>query len=137
MQDIGRGMHQWVAARFTFRRLFLAGLTALVADAVGFAVLLVIDIRAIRELAIAASLGVGVLIFTNLILLPILLSYTGVSRSAAERSLRAEQRATQGAGKLWLWAFLDRFTMRRWALVTVSVAAVLSALGYAASTRLA
>jgi predicted RND superfamily exporter protein len=29
MQDIGRGMHRVVAARFTFRRLFLAGLTAL------------------------------------------------------------------------------------------------------------
>ena len=36
MQDIGRGMEKLVAARFTFRRLFLAGLTALVADAVWF-----------------------------------------------------------------------------------------------------
>ncbi len=40
MQDIGRGAHRLVAARFTFRRLFLAGLTALLADAVGFAVLM-------------------------------------------------------------------------------------------------
>jgi hypothetical protein len=79
MQDVGRGAHKLVAARFTFRRLFLAGLTALLADAVGFAVLLVIDIQVIRELAIAASIGVAVLIFTNLILLPVLLSYTGVS----------------------------------------------------------
>ena len=39
MQDIGRGLPRLVAARFTFRRLFLAGLTALLADAVGFAVL--------------------------------------------------------------------------------------------------
>ena len=136
MQDIGRGMHQWVAARFTFRRLFLAGLTALVADAVGFAVLLVIDIRVIRELAVAASLGVAVLIFTNLILLPILLSYAGVSARAAERSLGAEQRAEQGEGRLWLWAFLDRFTTRRWALAAVATAAVLAAAGYAVSTRL-
>jgi predicted RND superfamily exporter protein len=90
MQDVGRGCPQLVAARFTFRRLFLAGLTALLADAVGFAVLLVIDIQAIRELAIAASIGVGALIFTNLILLPILLSYTGVSPAAARRSLRDE-----------------------------------------------
>jgi hypothetical protein len=55
MQDVGRGTHKLVAARFTFRRLFLAGLTALLADAVGFAVLLVIDIPVIRELALAAS----------------------------------------------------------------------------------
>ena len=79
MQDVGRGVDKLVAARFTFRRLFLAGLTALLADAVGFAVLLVIDIQVIRELAIAASIGVAALIFTNLILLPILLSYFGVS----------------------------------------------------------
>ena len=79
MQDIGRGTHKLVAARYTFRRLFLAGLTALLADAVGFAVLMVIDIPVIRDLALTASIGVAVLIFTNLLLLPVLLSYTGVS----------------------------------------------------------
>ena len=117
MQDIGRGADKLVAARFTFRRLFLAGLTALVADAVGFAVLLVIDIQAIRELAIAASLGVGVLIFTNLILLPILLSYTGVSAQAAARSLRAEEGNASGGR---LWPLLTRFTERRWATAAVA-----------------
>jgi len=136
MQDIGRGMHQWVAARYTFRRLFLAGLTALVADAVGFAVLLVIDIRVIRELAIAASLGVAVLIFTNLILLPILLSYTGVSKKAAARSLRAELQEQAGGDKQWLWHWLDKFTTRRWALPTVLVACLLGAGGFALSTQL-
>ncbi|WP_211285949.1 hypothetical protein, partial [Mycobacterium timonense] len=35
MQDIGRGTHKWIAARYTFRRLILAGLTALMADSVG------------------------------------------------------------------------------------------------------
>ena len=49
MQDIGRGTHKLVAARYTFRRLFLAGLTALIADAVGFAVLMVIDIPVIQR----------------------------------------------------------------------------------------
>ncbi|MEG0223118.1 MAG: MMPL family transporter [Comamonas sp.] len=133
MQDIGRGADKLVAARFTFRRLFLAGLTALVADAVGFAVLLVIDIQAIRELAIAASLGVGVLIFTNLILLPILLSYTGVSARAAARSLRAEEGAAAGAR---LWTLLTRFTERRWAAAAVTAGLVLGVAGFAASTQL-
>ncbi|HSW25539.1 MAG TPA: RND family transporter, partial [Burkholderiaceae bacterium] len=50
MQDIGRGAHRLVAARYTFRRLFLAGLTALLADAVGFGVLMVIDIAVIQDL---------------------------------------------------------------------------------------
>jgi len=136
MQDVGRGMHRLVAARYTFRRLFLAGLTALLADAVGFAVLLVIDIQAIRELAIAASIGVAVLIFTNLILLPILLSYTGVNARAAERSLRAEQADERGAAKHPLWALLDRFTQPRWATLAVIAGAALLALGVTVSSRL-
>lgn len=136
MQDVGRGVDKLVAARFTFRRLFLAGLTALLADAVGFAVLLVIDIQVIRELAIAASIGVAVLIFTNLILLPILLSYTGVSAVAAERSLRAEQADAEGAAKHPLWALLDRFTQRPWATVAVAAGLVMGVGGLLVSTQL-
>ena len=133
MQDIGRGCTRLVAARLTFRRLFLAGLTALLADAVGFAVLLVIDVQAIRELAIAASIGVGVLILTNLILLPILLSYTGVSPAAAARSLRSE-----AAGqKLPLWRWLDRFTQRRWAVGAVAAGVLLASAGALVSRHLA
>ena len=97
MQDIGRGAHRLVAARYTFRRLFLAGLTALLADAVGFAVLMVIDIDVIQDLALTASLGVAVLIFTNLILLPVLLSYVGVSDAAAARALRPKATPTATA----------------------------------------
>lgn len=136
MQDVGRGLPKLVAARFTFRRLFLAGLTALLADAVGFAVLLVIDIQVIRELAIAASIGVAVLIFTNLILLPILLSYTGVSERAAARSLRAEQADASGAAKHPMWALLDRFTQRPWATVAVLAGLLMGLGGFAASTQL-
>jgi len=136
MQDVGRGTHKLLAARLTFRRLFLAGLTALVADAVGFAVLLVIDIQSIRELAVAASTGVAMLIFTNLILLPILLSYTGVSASAAQRSLRAEAEEAAGGGKHWLWALLDRFTQRRWALAAVVSSLLLAAAGVLMASQL-
>ncbi len=135
MQDVGRGTHRVVAARYTFRRLFVAGLTALLCDAVGFAVLMIIDIQVIKDLAAIASVGVAVLIFTNLILLPILLSYVGVSPKAAERSLKAEQLDEHGA-KHWLWEFLDLFTQRRWAARAVVVGALLAVAGYAVSTRL-
>ncbi|HCE29575.1 MAG TPA: RND transporter [Comamonadaceae bacterium] len=135
MQDIGRGAHRLVAARLTFRRLFLTGLTALLADVVGFAVLLVIDIPVIRELAQAASLGVGVLIFTNLILLPILLSYTGVSARAAARSLKAEQASSiEQAG--WLWRALGFFATRRGAITALSCGAVLAVVGWLGSQHL-
>ena len=136
MQDIGRGTHRLVAARYTFRRLFLAGLTALLADAVGFAVLMVIDIPVIKELALTASIGVAVLIFTNLLLLPVLLSYSGVSAAAAERSLKDEREETRGKGLGKLWLLLDCFTTRPWALGAVVCAAVLAIGGFTMSLNL-
>jgi len=136
MQDIGRGVHKLVAARYTFRRLFMAGLTALLADAVGFAVLMLIDIPVIRDLALTASMGVAVLIFTNLLLLPVLLSFSGVSPSAARRSLKddAQQHSDRGLGALWLW--LDRFTGRRWATGALVVACLLGVSGYLVALKL-
>ena len=105
-QDIARGTHKYVAARYTFRRLFLAGLTALLANAVGFAVLAIIDIPVIRGLAAAASIGVGVLIFTNLILLPVLLSYTGVRKS--RNAAGAENEQSIHPVIRWFGGFTDR-----------------------------
>ena len=136
MQDIARGAHRLVAARYTFRRLFLAGLTALLADAVGFAVLMVIDIDVIQDLALTASLGVAVLIFTNLILLPVLLSYVGVSDGAAARTLKAESDSHQNRGFNRLFNLLGHLVERRWATLAVAAAAVLLGAGYLASTHL-
>ncbi|UCV17845.1 efflux RND transporter permease subunit [Ferribacterium limneticum] len=137
MQDIGRGTHKLVAARYTFRRLFLAGMTALLADAVGFAVLMVIEIQVIQELAIAASIGMAVLIFTNLVLLPILLSFSGVSISAAQRSLKSElDEDLVPQKKHPFWAFLDLFTERKWASVALLVALILGGAGFVVSLGL-
>jgi predicted RND superfamily exporter protein len=133
MQDIGRGTHKWVAARYTFRRLFMAGMTALLADAVGFGVLMVIDIPVIRELALTASLGVAVLIITNLILLPVLLSYVGVSLTAAKRSLAEEN---SGKGFDHVWEFLTRFTERRWATGAIAISLALGVVGFVESGKL-
>jgi predicted RND superfamily exporter protein len=136
MQDIGRGIDTWIAARYTFRRLFLAGLTALIADAVGFAALVVIDIPVIRELAMAASIGMAVLIFTNLILLPVLLSYVGVSSSAARRSLAetSEERGHRGFGRVW--EGLDMLTRPRMAIAAVAASVLLGVAGYLVSLGL-
>ena len=141
MQDIGRGTHKMAAARYTFRRLFVAGLTALLCDAVGFAVLVIIPIPVIQDLAAIASIGVAVLIFTNLILLPILLSYIGVSPRAAALSLRDEPpegaaEEQSEAGRHWLWRTLDLFTRRGWAAAAVVLSVGLAAAGYAVSLDL-
>lgn len=132
MQDIGRGTHRVVAARYTFRRLFVAGLTALLCDAVGFAVLFIIQIKVIQDLALIASIGVAMLIFTNLVLLPVLLSYVGVSAKAATRSLRSE---TAQASPMW--AALVRFTRRPKATAAVGLGVLLAVAGFAASLNLA
>jgi len=136
MQDVGRGTHKYVAARYTFRRLFLAGLTALLADAVGFAVLMIIDIPVIKDLALAASIGVAVLVLTNLLLLPVLLSYFGVSPRAARRSLASDSEGAGHKGLGHLWDLLDRFTERRWATGAVTVSAVLLVVGVLTSLSL-
>ncbi len=136
MQDVGRGTATLVAARYTFRRLFMAGVTALLADAVGFAVLMLIDIPAIRDLALTASIGVGVLIFTNLLLLPVVLSFTGVSPVAAKRSLQEEQQERTGRGLGSFWQLLDRFTERRWASSALAVSLVVAVVGYLVSLNL-
>ncbi len=136
MQDVGRGTHKSIAARYTFRRLFLAGLTALIADAVGFGVLMIINIPVIRELAMTASLGVGVLIFTNLILLPVLLSYVGVSPVAAKNSLKEELQEETGKGFGKVWGLLDHFTERKWATIAIVGAAIMAAGGYVISEDL-
>jgi predicted RND superfamily exporter protein len=122
-QDIGRGTHKYVAARYTFRRLYLTGLTALLCDAVGFALLMIIDIDVIRGLALSASIGVAALIFTNLILLPTLLSYTGVNLKAAKRSVRATDQHP-------FVRFFARFTQPGIARVVVLVALMLTVGGY-------
>jgi predicted RND superfamily exporter protein len=133
-QDVGRGTCTLVAARYTFRRLFVAGVTALLNGAAGFAVLLLIPIPAIRELAVAATIGVCVLLFTNLVLLPVILSVTGVSRAAAERSLKQEE---QGVGTKGVWAFFNHFAEnRRWAAAAILVAVALGFAGHVVSKRL-
>jgi len=131
MQDVGRGTHKFVAARHTFRRLFVAGLTALVSDAIGFAVLMVIDIPVIQDLAVTASVGVAALIFTNLILLPVLLSYTGVNGKAAARSVLADIENNNDVthSKHPVWALLDKFTERKVAGITILVFAALGIVG--------
>jgi predicted RND superfamily exporter protein len=123
MQDIGRGTHKYVAARYTFRRLFLAGLTALLTNVVGFAVLMIIDIPVIRDMAITTSLGIGVLVFTKLVLIPVMLSYTGVSPAAARRSIQEGENGRPYAGPLGrIFNSLGVLTERRWAIASVATA---------------
>ncbi|WP_457440633.1 efflux RND transporter permease subunit [Pseudomonas sp. TE3786] len=109
------------AARLTFRQLFLPGAIAILADAVGFITLLIIDIGVIRELAIGASIGVGVIVFTNLILLPVAISYVGISKRAIERSKKDAVREHP------FWRLLSNFAHP--VVAPISVVIALAAFG--------
>ncbi|HEY6131159.1 MAG TPA: MMPL family transporter [Halioglobus sp.] len=133
MQDIGRGTHRYIAARYTFRRLFLAGVTALLSIGVGFAVLMMIQIQVIQDLAITASIGVLVLIFTNLILIPVSLSYIGVGKTSADR-------ASRGAKSIEdmhiFWRFLLSFTHKGPAIAAIVISALMAVGGFYVSKDL-
>ncbi|MDE1193948.1 MAG: RND family transporter [Pseudomonas sp.] len=104
------------AARRTFRQLFLPGMIAILADAVGFITLLIIDIGVIRELAIGASIGVAVIVFTNLILLPVAISYAGISKRAVVRSKKDSVREHP------FWRLLSNFAAPKVARISVILA---------------
>jgi len=133
LQDVAQGTHKLIAARYTFRRLFLPGLTALLANAVGFGVLAAIDIPVIQQLAISASVGVGALIVTNLVLLPVLLSYAGVGEAAAARALRNE---SPDRPMPWPLSWLGNVTRPRRAAVIVVFGAAIALLGWKTSQGL-
>jgi hypothetical protein len=79
------GADSLTAARTSFRCLLVPGGVALISDTIGFITIMLIDIEVIQQMAITASLGVATIIFTNLILLPILLSYIGFPNDYRQR----------------------------------------------------
>lgn len=118
------------AAKATFRVLFIPGTVALLCDAVGFSTLLVIDIGVIRELAISASVGVAVIILTKMFLLPILMSYMGISPAG----LRHQEKRMQSKHT---WAHqLSRFAEPKMAWVAVGLSAAIFAAGFVMSRDL-
>jgi predicted RND superfamily exporter protein len=78
--EAAKGFDPLTASRLAFRQLYIPGMLALVSDAIGFLTLLLIQIDVIRDLAVAAGLGVSVVIVTNLVLHPLIMSYIGITK---------------------------------------------------------
>ena len=117
------GASPMASARLTFRQLYIPGLVALVSDGIGFLTLMVIEIPVIQELALTASLGVAVLILTNLILLPVLMSYTGVTKNSVQHM----EKRKDNPSKVWEW--FSGFTDMKRARVTLGIAVGLFVFG--------
>ncbi|TPV60008.1 RND family transporter [Aestuariibacter sp. GS-14] len=129
-KNIVKGNNAKEAAMSAFRALLIPGGIALLSDTVGFLTLLVIDIGIIRELAITASLGVAVIILTNLVLLPVLMSYIRFPEHYLD------QFAGQEAKSEGMWHILDVCTRKGTAMVIVLVTAMLFVLGVVQSKKM-
>jgi predicted RND superfamily exporter protein len=111
------------ASRNSFQKLFIPGAMALLANALGFIVIAFIDIEMVRELAITATVGVSVMIVTNKMLLPILLSYMRFSPGEAQRHAGKE-----AAGD-WLWERIAPLATRKGGVAVLLLGGLLLAGG--------
>ena len=121
--QLSLGHSKLKAARLAFRALYIVGITALITDAFGFITLMVIEIEVIRDLGAAASIGVAVIVLTNLVLLPVLLSYMGMKPPAD----RGEAYREHGSP---IWRFISYCAHPKVATVSVVVAILLFGVGY-------
>jgi len=120
------GVNSLTAARRTFRSLLAPGAIALLSDTIGFLTILFIEIQIIRELAITASVGVALIILTNLVLLPILLSLIKFKDIGAWREAHLSKQGSRDG----FWRSLAGLTNRSTAFITLVVAALLFTYGY-------
>ena len=95
------------AARQTFRQLLMPAIIALLADLVGFITILLIPVQVVQEMAVTASIGVAIVILTDLILLPVLVSWV---KWDDQYRARVEVRQAKLTAH---WAGLARITERK------------------------
>ncbi|HEU4529549.1 MAG TPA: MMPL family transporter, partial [Steroidobacteraceae bacterium] len=112
------------AAKRTFRALFIPAIVALLADLVGFVTILLIPVRVIQEMAVTASLGVGVVILTDLILLPVLVSFVKADAGYRDRIVRRTAHLRRA------WDGLARIADRGPAMAIIVLAIVIGVLGF-------
>jgi predicted RND superfamily exporter protein len=122
-REVVSGVDSLTAARRAFAKLFIPGTLALLTNVLGFAVIMLIPIDIVRELGITASLGVGWMIITNKMLLPIMLSHLALSRHALAKEAYQESRADR------FWRAAAGCVERRRATAIVAVSLVVLAGG--------
>jgi uncharacterized protein len=116
------GLDSYQAARQSFRRLFLPGAVALITGVLTFLTITTIKIPVIRELAATATIGIGALAFTNLIWLPLMVSYARISQTTIQKMQTALDRREK------FWHLLAILVQPRYA-VMLSVGAVVIGIG--------
>jgi uncharacterized protein len=111
------------ASRTAFRKLFVPGAVALLTNALGFGVIMIIDIPIVHELGITACLGVLLMIVTNKMILPIILTHIKLEESSRRYSVEAAGKA----GRSRIWGAVARCAEPRVAVGVFAVSLVLLA----------
>lgn len=88
------------AAQRTFRHLLLPGFFALVTVMASFGAILLIPIPFVEDLAVIALIGMALKVVSNLVMLPLAMSYVHFNAAAVER-----QRQLLGARRRFMAAF--------------------------------
>ncbi len=127
-QDVMAGATAPQAAYSAFCKIFIPGALALLMNALGFAVIMLIDIPIVHELGVTACLGVMLMIITNKMLLPLVLSYLKV-RAAAPAPIEA--------GRHPLWWHLSALAQPGPALLVFALSLVLLGVGVFKARQLA
>lgn len=122
--NVAHGMKTYNAAIAACATLIVPGGIALISDTVGFLTLQLIEIDIIRELAVTASIGVAVLILTNLLLLPLLLSYTHFSDKFVQGVREREH-----AREKW-WKKVAGFARKPVSTIVIVIGLLLGIIGY-------
>jgi predicted RND superfamily exporter protein len=130
VKQVSLGLSSQAAAQASFRALLIPGGIALLSDTIGFLTLLSIDIGIIRELAITASLGVAMIILTNLILLPLLVSYLPITPK--DRKNHAGNISETSV----VWRFMASFATRGPAAIILGLTVILFGAGWINSQNL-
>jgi predicted RND superfamily exporter protein len=122
-QAADTGADSQEAARDAFRKLFVPGTVALLTNALGFMVIMVIQIDIVRELGITACLGVLLMILTNKVFLPVLLSYL-----KNDSTVRPDANAATGKPMRFWWAMSGAATPGG-TLLVIAISTLLLAAG--------
>jgi len=120
VKQVRTGVSSLTAAQKSFNVLLIPGGIALLSDTIGFMTLLSIDIGIIRELAITASIGVAMIILTNLVLLPVVISYL---------KIESKKPAPHKHHKSDLWHTMAKLATRGPATVILMLTAALFVFG--------
>jgi hypothetical protein len=112
------------AARASFIQLLAPGATALVTDLIGFITILAIRIPVIQELAVTASIGVFTLFFTNLLLLPLLLSFIRLRPELRDKINARRDRTNR------FWTAVAGVAHPGWSILVIVLGGLLGVVGF-------